>query len=94
MCSQTPTHLETEAERETKSKNTAKGVLGNWVLGLPAAPLTPRLHKKQNCFGVGIRSSQEEENTMALPTMPHLQAASHGQRTISQSAAVTKGKRQ
>lgn len=87
---QTPTHLETEAERETKKEGESQRKRGSWELG-PRASCSPFLQGcvKQNLFVVGMRSSQEEEHTMALPTMPHLQAASHGQRTISQSATVT-----
>lgn len=94
MCLQTPTHLETEAERETKREGERQSETGS--LGTRAS-CSPSLQGcvKQNLFGVGMRSSQEEEHTMALPTMPHLQADSHGQRTISQSATVTeRGKRQ
>lgn len=96
MCLQTPTCSETEAERKTKREGERQSKMGPWELG-PSASCSPSLQGcvKQNLFGVGMRSSQEEEHTMALPTMPHLQADSHGQRTISQSATVTeRGKRQ
>lgn len=67
------------------NKQTNERRLSAWILGplagLPGAPpclcsCTPAQH----LFHVGMSSCLKEEHTMALPTMPHLQAPTRGRR--------------
>lgn len=54
------------------------GIGSPWLPGAPPClcSCAPELH----LFHVGMSSGLKEEHTMALPTMPHLQAPTQGQR--------------
>lgn len=54
------------------------GIGSPWLPGAP--PCLCSCAPEQHLFHVGMSSGLKEEHTMALPTMPHLQAPTQGRR--------------